>query len=108
MYMASKADCAPRDLLESAFKKEVRDMELYKDVILLCNQCEKIESVPFDIGDKCLCGGTYDALYRAGDTLQDENGNTGQVVIQWNDGDHCHFLNDTKHKNPVVMGNIND
>lgn len=43
-----------------------------------------------------------------GDTLNDENGNTGQVVICWDDGDRVHFVNDTAHQNPKVVGNIND
>lgn len=46
--------------------------------------------------------------FRIGDTLKDDDGNTGQVVIQWNDGDRCHFINDTAHPNPVVVGNINN
>ena len=49
-----------------------------------------------------------DDKFRIGDTLKDEDGNTGQVVVQWNDGDHVHFVNDTNHQNPVVIGNIND
>jgi hypothetical protein len=46
--------------------------------------------------------------YEIGDTLKDENGNKGQVVILWNDGDILHFVNDMNHQNPVVVGNIND
>jgi len=41
--------------------------------------------------------------YKIGDTLLDENGNTGVVVIRWNDGDICYFENDTNHQNPVVF-----
>ena len=46
--------------------------------------------------------------FKIGDTLKDENGNTGQVVIHWDDGDFCHFVNDTNHQNPVIVGNINE
>ncbi len=27
--------------------------------ILICNQCDRIETPPFDEGDKCYCGGTF-------------------------------------------------
>jgi len=46
--------------------------------------------------------------FSIGDTLRDENGNTGQVVIQWNDGDNLDFINDAAHQGAVVIGNIND
>ena len=46
--------------------------------------------------------------FNIGDTLEDENGNIGQVIIHWNDGDHVTFINDTNHQNPKVIGNMND
>ena len=49
-----------------------------------------------------------DDKFYIGDTLKDENGNIGQVIIRWDDGDICHFVNDTNHQNPVVIGNINN
>ncbi len=46
--------------------------------------------------------------YEIGDTLEDEHGNIGQVVIHWDDGDFCHFENDAAHCDPVIIGNINE
>ena len=46
--------------------------------------------------------------FEIGDTLIDENGNIGQVAIYWDDGDRCHFVNDTNHQNPKIVGNINE
>ena len=83
-------------------------MGLFRDMILRCNKCERLKSWPCDVGDKCMCGGVLEALFLIGDTLTDENGNTGQVTIRWDDGDICHFINDTNHQGAVVIGNINE
>ena len=41
--------------------------------------------------------------YNIGDKLRDENGNTGFVVIKWDDGDICYFEGDTSHQNPEII-----
>ena len=42
--------------------------------------------------------------YRIGDLLADEEGNSGRVVIEWDDGDICTIENDAAHPNPVYVG----
>ncbi len=41
--------------------------------------------------------------YSIGDFVRDEDGNTGIVVIRWNDGDICEYENDAAHPNPVII-----
>ena len=43
-------------------------------------------------------------LFEIGDIVGDEDGNTGMVVIAWNDGDSCALENDAAHPNPVKIG----
>ena len=31
----------------------------YERLTLKCDQCGRIETMPFDIGDKCICGGVF-------------------------------------------------
>jgi len=42
--------------------------------------------------------------YRIGDIVVDEDGNTGIVIIKWNDGDLCAIENDAAHPNPKITG----
>jgi len=42
--------------------------------------------------------------YRIGDTVIDEDGYIGIVVIKWNDGDFCAIENDAAHPNPKITG----
>lgn len=41
-------------------------------------------------------------LWRIGDQVIDEDGNSGLVVIRWDDGDICEYENDAAHPNPMV------
>ena len=41
--------------------------------------------------------------YQIGDKVTDEDGNTGKIVIFWNDGDICEIENDVAHPNPKVV-----
>lgn len=40
--------------------------------------------------------------YEIGDLVEDEDGNSGIVVIKWDDGDLCALENDAAHPNPRV------
>ena len=40
--------------------------------------------------------------YKIGDLVADDDGNTGVVVIKWDDGDICDIENDTAH--PTGIG----
>jgi hypothetical protein len=42
--------------------------------------------------------------YKIGDLVADEDGNSGIVVIQWDDGDICELENDAAHPGPVIVG----
>ena len=42
--------------------------------------------------------------YEIGDLVGDEDGNSGIVVIQWDNGDICETENDTAHPNPEIVG----
>ena len=42
--------------------------------------------------------------YQIGDLLADEDGNSGIVVIKWDDGDICDIENDAAHPNPILAG----
>ncbi len=42
--------------------------------------------------------------YEIGDTVKDEDGNRGVVVIRYEDGDICYLENDAAHPNPVIVG----
>jgi len=44
--------------------------------------------------------------YDIGDIVQDADGNTGIVVIKWNDGDTCVLENDAAHPLPTIITNI--
>ena len=41
--------------------------------------------------------------YNIGDTVTDEDGHIGIVVIRWDDGDICAFENDAAHPSPKVV-----
>ena len=41
--------------------------------------------------------------YKIGDKVIDEDGNTGYVVIVWNDGDITYVDQLVSHPNPVVV-----
>ena len=41
--------------------------------------------------------------HHVGDKLRDDDGNSGTVVIQWNDGDIVAFEDDAAHPNPVII-----
>jgi len=41
--------------------------------------------------------------YNIGDTVTDEDGHIGIVVIRWDDGDICAFENDAAHPGPRVV-----
>jgi len=42
--------------------------------------------------------------YSIGDLVTDEDGNSGIVVIKWDDGDICALENDTAHPSPIIVG----
>jgi len=42
--------------------------------------------------------------YQIGDLVRDEDGNSGTVVIRWDDGDLCWLENDAAHPNPIIVG----
>ena len=42
--------------------------------------------------------------YRIGDLVADEDGNSGIVVISWDDNDICALENDAAHPNPTITG----
>lgn len=42
--------------------------------------------------------------YQIGDLVADEDGNSGMVVIKWDDGDICAIENDAAHPNPIIVG----
>jgi len=42
--------------------------------------------------------------YKIGDLVADEDGNSGIVVIKWDDGDLCSLENDAAHPNPEIVG----
>lgn len=42
--------------------------------------------------------------YEIGDLVADEDGNSGIVVIRWDDGDICEIENDAAHPNPEIVG----
>lgn len=41
--------------------------------------------------------------YNIGDVVADEDGNSGIVVIRWDDGDICEIEETAAHLNPVVV-----
>jgi len=46
--------------------------------------------------------------YNIGDLVADEDGNSGIVVIKWDDGDLCALENDAAHPGPVIVGHWPD
>jgi len=42
--------------------------------------------------------------FKIGSIVADEEGNSGKVVIKWDDGDICDFENDAAHPNPIIVG----
>lgn len=42
--------------------------------------------------------------YEIGDIVKNEDGYTGLVCIQWDDGDICSHENDAAHPNPIKTG----
>lgn len=46
--------------------------------------------------------------YQIGDLVADEDGNSGIVVIKWDDGDLCSLENDAAHPNPTIVGHWPD
>ncbi len=46
--------------------------------------------------------------YNIGDIVRDEDGNTGIVVIRYNDGDICSLENDAAHPNPKLVETKDD
>ncbi len=46
--------------------------------------------------------------YSIGDMVRDEDGNTGIVLIKWNDGDWCEYENDSAHPNPKIVTTVDE
>jgi hypothetical protein len=44
--------------------------------------------------------------YTIGDLVKDSDGNSGIVVIRWDDGDICELENDAAHPDPIIVGNV--
>ncbi|MFH1952530.1 MAG: hypothetical protein ABIL06_13035 [Pseudomonadota bacterium] len=44
--------------------------------------------------------------YSIGNIVIDEDGNSGVVIIKWNDGDECMLENDAAHPNPNIVGHV--
>ena len=89
-----------------------------KEVFTLkCDQCGRIETKPYDIGDKGICGGIFKKFtevngmklkgkYSIGDQVIDEDGCKGYVCIRYDDGDICFWKNDAAHPNPVIVEEV--
>ena len=45
--------------------------------------------------------------YNIGDIVADEDGCSGTVVIQWDDGDICETEETAAHLNPMIVGSSN-
>ena len=55
--------------------------------------------------EPCICPlDAHIQKFSIGDLLKDEDGNSGIVVIKWNDGDICELENDAAHPNPKIVG----
>ena len=45
----------------------------------------------------------HPSKFNIGDLVADEDGNSGIVVIKWDDGDLCSIENDAAHPNPTIV-----
>lgn len=46
--------------------------------------------------------------YNIGDILADDDGNSGVVVIKWDDGDICDVENDAAHPDPIIVLSVEE